>query len=207
LVQAAQELNAAAVALELSWLRLLADVGCLADDQQVQAEKAVLDYTTSLQQSLAEAGYYEGSVDGIYGPETVAAVEALQREHGLPVTGTVDTATAAALESELAAQGSAAATDEVASTAALQQTLTIAGYWSGPVDGTLTPELTEALKKFQTDLGVKPTGAVDAATVAALEDAIATAREPSSSAEPGTETPGTETPGTETPGSPSGQAS
>jgi peptidoglycan hydrolase-like protein with peptidoglycan-binding domain len=205
LVQASQELNAAAVALELSWLRLLADVGCLADDQQVQAEKAVHDYTTALQQSLAEAGYYEGSVDGIYGPETVSAVEALQRDHGLPVTGAVDTATGAALESELAAQGSEAATEAVASTAALQQTLKIAGYWSGPVDGNWTPELTEALKTFQTDLGVKPTGTVDAATVAALEEAIATAREPSSSAEPGTETP--ETPGTETPASASTQAS
>jgi peptidoglycan hydrolase-like protein with peptidoglycan-binding domain len=208
LVQASQELNAAAVALELSWLRLLADVGCLTDEQQVQAEKAVRDYTTSLQHSLADAGYYEGSVDGIYGPETVAAVEALQRDHDLPVTGTVDTATAAALESELAAQGSVAATEAVASTAALQQTLTLAGYWTGPVDGTWTPELTEALKEFQTDLGVKPTGTVDPATVAALEEAIAGENEPS--AEPETESPETEspdTPGTEPPDSPSSQAS
>jgi peptidoglycan hydrolase-like protein with peptidoglycan-binding domain len=29
-------------------------------------------------------------VDGIYGPETVQAVQALQEAHGLPVTGTVD---------------------------------------------------------------------------------------------------------------------
>jgi murein L,D-transpeptidase YcbB/YkuD len=208
LVEASQELNAAAVALELSWLQLLAEVGCLTDDQQVQAEQAVRDYTTALQTSLAEVGYYDGKVDGVYGPETVAAVEALQNDHGLPVTGAVDTATEAALESELDAKGGAAAQESVASTAALQQTLTLAGYWTGPVDGTWTPELTEALKKFQTDLGVKPTGTVDAATVAALEKAIASLQEAaSSSPSPETESPETETPETETPATPSDQAS
>ena len=153
-------------------------------------------------------GYYDGSVDGVYGPETVSAVEALQNDHGLPVTGAVDTATEAALESELDAHGGAAAQEAVATTAALQQTLKLAGYWTGPVDGTWTPELTEALKKFQTDLGVKPTGTVDAATVAALQKAIASLQEAaSSSASPETGPPETETPETETPATPSAQAS
>ena len=66
--------------------------------------------------------------------------------------------------------------EEMASTAALQQTLTLAGYWDGPVDGQWTDELTDALKEFQTDLGVKPTGEVDAATIAAFEEALATAQ-------------------------------
>ena len=109
----------------------------------------------------------------MYGPATVDAVEALQKAHGLPVTGTVDKATAAALDEDLAAKGGAAAQEETASTAAVQQTLKLAGFWDGPVDGTWTPALTEALKEFQTELGVKPTGTVDAATIAALEKAIA----------------------------------
>jgi peptidoglycan hydrolase-like protein with peptidoglycan-binding domain len=54
----------------------------------------------------------------------------------------------------------------------VQQTLKLAGFWDGPVDGEWTPALTEALKEFQTALGVKPSGEVDAATVAALEKAI-----------------------------------
>ena len=173
LSQASQQFNAAAVALEMSWLRLFADAGCLTDEQQVQAEAAVRDYTTALQQSLRDAGYYDGEVDGVYGPATVDAVEALQKAHGLPVTGTVDKATAAALQSDLAAKGGAIAQEAVASTAAVQQTLKLAGFWDGPVDGEWTPELTEALKDFQTELGVKPTGTVDAATIAALEKAIA----------------------------------
>ena len=63
----------------------------------------------------------------------------------------------------------------MASTAAVQQTLTLAGFWDGPVDGEWSPALTDALKDFQTHLGVPPSGTVDAATVAALEKAIAEA--------------------------------
>ena len=184
--KASQQFNAAAVALEMSWLRLFADAGCLTDEQAVQAEAAVRDYTTTLQQSLLDAGYYDGEVDGVYGPATVDAIEALQQAHGLPSTGTVDKATAAALQSDLAAKGGAIAQEAVASTAAVQQTLKLAGFWDGPVDGEWTPELTKALKDFQTELGVKPTGTVDAATVAALEKAIAKGRSQPSRRRPAT---------------------
>lgn len=183
LEQASQQFNAAVVALEMSWLRLFADAGCLDDEQQKEAESAVRDYTSALQQSLRDAGYYEGEVDGVYGPQTVDAVESLQKAHDLPVTGTVDKETAAALESDLAAEGGATAQEAAITTTAVQQTLKLAGFWDGPVDGEWTPELTEALEEFQTALGVKPTGTVDAATIAALEEAIAEAQsEPSESA-------------------------
>ena len=130
-------------------------------------------YTKTLQQALADAGYYDAKVDGVYGPKTVAAVEALQKAKGLPQTGTLDKATEKALRAELAAKGGAAAQEETASTAAVQQSLKLAGYWDGPVDGVWTDELTTALEKLQKDLGVKVTGTVDAATIAAVEKAIA----------------------------------
>ena len=172
LAQAAEQFNAAAVALEMAWLQLLGDSGCLTDAQQDQAATAVSSYTTTLQQALADAGYYDAKVDGIYGPKTVAAVEALQKANGLPQTGTLDKATEKALRSELAAKGGAAAQEETASTAAVQQTLKLAGYWDGPVDGVWTEELTVALETLQKDLGVEVTGTVDAATIAAVEKAI-----------------------------------
>jgi peptidoglycan hydrolase-like protein with peptidoglycan-binding domain len=169
----------------MSWLRLFADAGCLTDEQQQQAEAAVGEYTTNLQQALAQTGYFQAEVDGVYGPATVDAVKALQQAHGLPVTGTVDKATEAALQAELQKVGGAAAHEAVASTAAVQQTLKLAGFWDGPVDGNWTPALTEALKAFQKGLGVTPTGTVDAATVAALEKAIAKGRSrPSAPASP-----------------------
>jgi len=180
LAQAAEQFNAAAVALEMAWLQLIGDSGCLTDAQQDTAAKAVSSYTKTLQQALADAGYYDAKVDGIYGPKTVASVQALQKANGLPQTGTLDKATEKALRSELAAKGGAAAQEETSSTAAVQQTLKLAGYWNGPVDGVWTDELTVALEKLQQDLGVKVTGTVDAATIAALEKAIAElAAEPS----------------------------
>jgi peptidoglycan hydrolase-like protein with peptidoglycan-binding domain len=181
---ASVQFNSAVVALEMSWLKLFADAGCISDAQQQQAVAAVSAYTAALQQDLAAAGYYTGAVDGVYGPLTVQAVQNLQKDAGLPVTGTVDKATAVALQADLAAKGGAAAQASVASTAALQQTLKLAGYWDGPIDGVWTPALTEALKAFQTALGVEPTGTVDAATVSAFEKAIANLTQPGPSPSP-----------------------
>ncbi|HKE52615.1 MAG TPA: peptidoglycan-binding domain-containing protein [Actinomycetes bacterium] len=178
LTQATAQFNAAAFALEVAWLRLFADAGCLTSEQEKQAVAAVSDYTAALQKDLRTAGYYDGEIDGSYGPETVAAVEQLQKDNNLTVTGFVDQATDAALDTAVLAEGGEAAAEELAHTAAVQSTLKLAGYWPGAVDGKWTPELTEALKAFQDDLGVKPTGEVDAATLSALEKAIAEAKAP-----------------------------
>ncbi|MET4156924.1 peptidoglycan-binding protein [Agromyces sp. PvR057] len=192
LAEASEQFNSAVVALEMAWLRLFAEAGCLTDDQQVEAVAAVGAYTYALQQDLATAGYYSGTVDGVSGPLTVQAIEDLQEANGLPVTGTVDKATAAALQAELVALGGAAAQDSLATTAAVQQTLKLAGFWDGPVDGVWTDELTAAVQAFQTELGVEPTGAIDAATIAAFERAIAELTAPD--AEPSTPATPTSTP-------------
>lgn len=176
LTEAAEQVNAAAFALEVAWLRLFADAGCLTSEQEAKAVDAVAGYTTALQSSLKTAGYLDGEVDGAYGPATVAAVEQLQTDKGLPVTGYVDRATAEALDKAVAAAGGESEAQAVAHTAALQSTLALAGYWSGPIDGQWSDALTAALKKLQTDLGVPATGVVDAATLAAAQDAIASAK-------------------------------
>ena len=146
LADATEEVNAAAFALEVASLRLLADAGCLTDEQQTEAVDAVTSYTATLQGSLATAGYLDDEVDGIYGPGTVAAVEELQAASDLPVTGFVDRATAAALDEAVQAAGGDAAAAEVADTAALQATLALGGYWTGPIDGQWTDALTAALE-------------------------------------------------------------
>jgi hypothetical protein len=56
----------------------------------------------TLQQQLGQLNYYEGPVDGIMGPQTIAAVKDLQRQAGLPQTGTMTPATQAALAHYLA---------------------------------------------------------------------------------------------------------
>ena len=51
----------------------------------------------TLQQQLGQLNYYEGPVDGIMGPQTTAAIKDLQRQAGLPQTGTMNPATQTAL--------------------------------------------------------------------------------------------------------------
>ena len=185
---AAESFNAAAFALEVAWLNLFADAGCLTDEQSKDAAAAMRQYTVALQRSLKTAGYLEGEADGVYGPATVAAVEDLQADAGLPVTGLVDRATRAALDDALAAEGQSAAAEEQIQAASVQTTLKLAGYWPGAIDGEWTPELEDALREFQRDLGVEPTGAVDAQTLAALQEALialsAPAASPTASATP-----------------------
>ena len=175
---AGQQVNAAAFALQVAWLRVLSDAGCLTEEQQQNGVTALAEYTTALQTSLTALGYYEAEIDGVYGPSTSAAVSSFQTESGLPVTGFVDEATATALEAALVAAGSDVATQAVAHTAALQSLLALGGYWTGPVDGEWSDALTAALQAAQTDLGVPATGALDAATLAAMQQAIAEAQTP-----------------------------
>ena len=156
LVQATASFNSAALALEIAWLNLLAGAGCLTDEQQAQAVAKVTEYTTALQTQLQQAGYSTSPIDGIYRPETVAAVQKLQADSGLPTTGFVDEATALALDEKLAEIGQQATAQQLTQTAAVQTALKLTGYWTGPIDGDWTPELTDSLMKFQAALGVRP---------------------------------------------------
>ena len=172
--EATESFTSAAFALEAAWLNLFLDAGCLTDEQSSEAVAAIRQYTIALQTDLKAAGYLDAEVDGVYGPDTVAAVEALQEGAELPVTGFVDRGTRVALDEALAQEGQSAASQAQIETSSVQTVLTLAGYWSAPIDGEWTPELEAALKEFQKDLGVEQTGALDAATLAALEEMLVT---------------------------------
>ena len=64
----------------------------------VQPSTAVMQ----LQRQLGQLNYYEGPVDGVMGPQTIAAIQDLQRQAGLPQTGQMNAATQAALANYLA---------------------------------------------------------------------------------------------------------
>ena len=64
----------------------------------VQPSTAVMQ----LQRELGQLNYYEGPVDGLMGPQTIAAIKDLQRQAGLPQTGQMNAATQAALANYLA---------------------------------------------------------------------------------------------------------
>lgn len=50
----------------------------------------------------------------------------------------------------------------------LQESLSLLGYYEGPIDGDLSPEVREAVSAFQKDQGLPVNGTFDAATVSAL---------------------------------------
>jgi N-acetylmuramoyl-L-alanine amidase len=43
-----------------------------------------------VQENLARAGYYQGTVDGIIGPMTRSAIGNYQNDHNMPVTRHID---------------------------------------------------------------------------------------------------------------------
>lgn len=56
------------------------------------------DTVAAVQQDLAAAGYYQGSVDGVMGPMTSNALVSFQSAYGLAVTGQIDDSTLQALD-------------------------------------------------------------------------------------------------------------
>jgi peptidoglycan hydrolase-like protein with peptidoglycan-binding domain len=56
------------------------------------------EHVEHLQRLLKVAGVYPGSIDGVFGPETEAAVRAYQQKAGLPVDGIAGPNTMAALK-------------------------------------------------------------------------------------------------------------
>lgn len=62
----------------------------------------------TVQTKLKNWGYYTGSVDGIYGPKTVAAVKYFQRVNGLTQDGVVGPKTAAAMGVTLSSSSTSA---------------------------------------------------------------------------------------------------
>ncbi len=137
-------------------------------------------WVKALQDALIKAGVaVRGGADGIYGSATSQAVAAFQVGQGLPSTGKVDDATAAAL-----ANPKPPATPSTPSTptggfpvfgekgvrvTALQSALINAGLVvRGGADGDYGPGTSAAVMDFQRAHGLSATGKVDDATAAAL---------------------------------------
>jgi peptidoglycan hydrolase-like protein with peptidoglycan-binding domain len=78
----------------------------------VEAElAAATEFTKVLQQGLKDLGYYDGEVDGAYGPQTADAVKAFQTDFGLNVDGVAGPETVNALHGALEAQAAEASAE------------------------------------------------------------------------------------------------
>ena len=145
----------------------LAALICLTDP----AAAGVSSSVAALQVALRAERLYGGTVDGIDGPGTRAAVRALQARRGLAVDGVAGPRTRRALGRRgRPALGSRALTAGARGwdVAALQFLLARHGFPSGAVDGGLGPRTAAALIRFQTWAGLAPDGVAGPGTLAAL---------------------------------------
>ena len=136
----------------------------------------------SLQAQLKRLNYYTGSVDGVYGNQTEAAVRAFQQASQLPVDGKVGTQELAALESRspvpaavvqapapIALSRTQLSLGETnADVGYLQDGLRSAGYFNGNSTQYYGSITRQAVIDFQRSRGLNITGVADAMTLESL---------------------------------------
>lgn len=129
----------------------------------------------AVQNRLQNSGAYAGPVDGVWGPDSQAALERFQSAHQLQPTGTVNEVTATALglnpNDLLTSQQPAmvpATNLRPAAVRAMQDRLRRLGYYNGPDDGVWGPGTQAAVQRFQQDKGIAPNGDITSATLGAM---------------------------------------
>ena len=144
-----------------------------------------------LQARLADLGYLKGSVTGVYDTNTISAVRAFQKKHGLTANGSADAEMQKILYTEAALPASATATPKITPTPTpaptvavpteslkegatgadvktLQKRLKELGYYKSSVDGKFGKLVTKAVTAFQTAHGLEADGVAGKGTYAVL---------------------------------------
>lgn len=99
----------------------------------------------SVQQKLKDLGFYTGSVDGVYGTGSMAAVKAFQRQNGLTADGLVGSRTHAVLMSATSGSTSNSGSDNSSSDSSSDQT-NAEGTLSYGSTGSEVKKMQQALK-------------------------------------------------------------
>lgn len=132
----------------------------------------------AVQRELLAAGYYKGLVDGIAGQRTRQAIETYQRATGLAVDGapsaeladhirfTREVAEASLFTGSTTPDSGG---EDRARIRRAQAGLAELAYEPGPVDGELTMQTRDAIKRFERDRGLPETGEIGAALLSELE--------------------------------------
>lgn len=130
----------------------------------------------AVQDALHRAGVYNGTVDGVWGQDSQAALQQFQQTHSLQVTGQMNPATAQALGLDTSRLLQIAPPQEAPPPMRLgpdairniQGRLQQMGYYHGGLDGQWGPETQQALATLQQQRGLQPTGQLNPATVSAM---------------------------------------
>lgn len=141
------------------------------------------DTVKRLQEALKQLGFNPGSIDGIFGPKTQAAVKAFQQKYGLTVDGIVGPQTWGKIN-QLLNSSTSTSTSKPASTPLLkngsrgedvrrlQEILKQLGFDPGPIDGIFGPKTEAAVKAFQKKYGLVVDGIVGPQTWRKLAEVI-----------------------------------
>lgn len=122
-----------------------------------------------IQASLTALGHYRGTIDGIFGSRTRAAIEAYQRATGIPVTGEPSESLALNLmlaRPDAGQTGSIPRGDETL--LAVERALNDIGYGPVRADGLVDAETGDAIRRFELDNGLSITGTANQAVVQKL---------------------------------------
>jgi peptidoglycan hydrolase-like protein with peptidoglycan-binding domain len=125
--------------------------------------------TTELQMALKSGGYDPGPIDGSIGPSTRRAIEAYQRDAGLPLTGGPDAQLVLSLERQGLLGGQQAAAQGDPLVADTQTALRKRGYAISQTDGVLDSETRAAVRDFQRQQGLPATGQPSPELLALME--------------------------------------
>ncbi len=154
------------------------------DQNGIQTAQRQLEIRNA-QQALKTSGYYKGSVDGIDGAATRAAIRNYQRANNLTVDGRLDRATCNRLglaageddrsmdDQDNGARDTTAARGRNASNntnvvQAAQQQLQAEGMYSGAIDGVMDGKTASALRNYQRQNGLQVTGTLNKETLTSL---------------------------------------
>jgi peptidoglycan hydrolase-like protein with peptidoglycan-binding domain len=136
----------------------------------------------SVQLELAKRGYEPGPADGAPGLVTRAAVMAYEHDQGLPLTADPSPEVLAHLRHGTSAPGAAIGLDATAPRSngsaeqvirAVQQSLAQLGYLASPPDGFASDETLRAIREFEMDSGLVPSGRISGPLVARLTRQLA----------------------------------
>lgn len=136
----------------------------------------------SAQEQLARLGYYDGEITGHYGTQSYNAMADFRADFGLGEGGDADDATLAALSAakyrpmHMGTHG--------IDVKRLQVRLMDLGYYGGKVSGNYLKATSEAVKAFQTKMGLSATGEADIRTQEVLFSGDAVSRVDKAAATP-----------------------
>ncbi len=142
-------------------------------------ERRADDLVLAVQSALRQSGHYGGPLDGLSGPQTEQAILVFQAASSLPATGEPSLELLAEIKAAKAQDQSSLAELAAAEpeptpdprVAAVQHALAISAYGPLRMDGFLGPQTHDAIRRFQQDHGLQPTGEITDALIVELRAA------------------------------------